>query len=178
MTGNATKGMRPRSLRLIGALAALLLCTSVPGAHAATVTVNGKIYDAGCSTQTGTTQTVNFGTLSNNVLTTPGSEVAPKAFSIEFKSCPAALKNVTVQFQGTADAGDASTFANAGTAKSVGVRLYQQGATTPVKPNGTVTLAISDSAAEFKMLGTAYSPKGKASAGSISVLVPIVVSYN
>ncbi|MBN2990653.1 fimbrial protein [Pseudomonas cedrina subsp. fulgida] len=88
--------------------------------------------------------------------------------------------NVTFQFSGTADSGDASRFANTGSAGGLGLWLYARSNNTTIHPSGTDssrTVTVSNNRAVLP-LGAAYFKTGTVAPGTFASTATVSITYN
>ena len=95
----------------------------------------GKITDVSCDVTTDTkSQTVDLGTWAKSYFDAQ-SETTLTPFNIKVENCPDTVKTVSVLFDGTSDANDATLLKTTGQAAGVGIKLYEDDRSTAIKLN-------------------------------------------
>ena len=114
-----------------GVLLACLTASS-PLAYAAdgTINVKGHILDNTCAvTVDSENVSVKLGDIASKTFREAGDTSLPQAFSINLEKCGAAVSNVSVTFNGTADANNTTLLAipaGTGSASGVGIAIYDR----------------------------------------------------
>lgn len=88
--------------------------------------------------------------------------------------------NVTFRFSGAAASGDASRFANTGSAGGLGLWLYARGNNSTITPSGTAssrTVTVSNNRAVLP-LGAAYFKTGTVGQGTFASTATVSITYN
>ncbi|WP_202300859.1 fimbrial protein [Dryocola clanedunensis] len=129
--------MKKTLLAMAIAGVALMGMTNAARAADGTINFSGEILDQTCAiSATSSTMNVDLGKVSKSSLTgAAGTKSAPQPFEINLTSCPAALANATVKFDGTADATNSDLLkitSGTGVATGVGIEISDVNGVVPL----------------------------------------------
>lgn len=148
--------------------------------QAANLNINGIVVASPCIVDTGSvSQEVDFRQLRNIDLKTAGSSSDWQPFKVKLNSCPQSTSKLTVTLSGNPVSGDATLFANAGTAKNVAVQIAEDANRSNLLPNGggmTVNVDAQRNAT-YALVGRMNSPMGNAGPGTINSIVQMNFTY-
>lgn len=169
-----------------GLIAALVVGSCSLAAHAVdtTITINGKVTAAACTINNSGIYTVTMPVVTAATLNPANSYGDWKTFDVILSNCPGGTSSVTATFDGTADAADATKYANTtgtGFATNVSVQLQNRSGTTVADKgkNSTMTVDVDGSKnATFDLQARPYSTPGNASVGDINTVVLMNFAYN
>lgn len=153
-------------------------------AEAADVTITGKLIAASCTVNPvlAGAQEVNLGTLGRTNFQNADDKGEWKSFSLTLTNCPAGTSQSTVTFTGTADATNATLFANtepvATAAPYMAVQIAKNADRSDLLSNSSsMTVSVdSDRSATFPLAARLYST-GKAQPGKVSSTVLVNFTY-
>ncbi|MBL5902943.1 fimbrial protein [Serratia fonticola] len=167
--------MKYRTISLVVALAGLFSAT----AHATDVNLGGTVIASACTVDTDSiSRDVDLGRVQKKDLQTAGSAGDWQPFKVNLVSCPAATRSATVIFTGTPYTGDATLYANAGTALGVVVQMAQDANKTLVQGNGTsMTVNVDAQHNATYVLAARVISTGNAVAGTVNSIVQMSFTY-
>jgi major type 1 subunit fimbrin (pilin) len=117
--------------------------TSMVHAADGTLAITGEIIDAGCDINSGNKNiSVPMGKISKTAFTQAGDTAGVKPFEIKLTNCPPAITGASIRFSGKPDTKNKQVLevtAGSGTAKGVGIGLYDADRTTLIPPGGSST---------------------------------------
>lgn len=130
-------------------------------------------------------QSVSLGSLSSSKFKNPGdADTTWHNFSLELTNCPGGTTQSTVTFSGTADANDATLFANteppASAAPNMAVQVSQQSNNSVIVSNGstmTVNVNTQNGTASFPLAARMKTPKGNTQAGNVTSTMLVSFTY-
>ena len=148
-----------------------------------TLTINGRVIAAACTTGTSASYTIDLGqSIAASALNTAASGSTYVPQDVVLSNCPVGTNTVTATFSGTADSANPTMYANstgAGYATNVAVELQNATASTDVGNSGTMTVNTDASRkATFPLKARAYSKNGGTTPGNISTVVMMNFTYN
>lgn len=159
---------------------------TIPVANAAdgTVNFNGMIADEACSVDIkSASQVITMGTISTSAFKSAGEVASPTRFSIALNNCPESVKNISVNFTGTADAVNTNLLglSSDSGAKNVGVALYESDSMTLIPLRADSALVPIESTSSVNTLN--YVAKYMATAstvmpGSANATADFTLGYN
>ncbi len=161
--------------------------TTNPGAAAGTqstggiVEFSGEIVDASCNITTKSKDVqVDLGKWGANYFTAVGTETTKTPFKIEVDNCPASVTTVAVLFDGQKDALDATLLAVAGGAKGVGIKLYNNSASSAQVALGTVSASVpvASGKATVPFFADYVSTEKSVTAGAANGVANFLMVYN
>ncbi|NTY86575.1 type 1 fimbrial protein [Serratia fonticola] len=145
------------------------------------MTLGGKVIATPCLVDTGSvSQEVDFRQLRATDLKTAGSSSEWQPFEVKLKSCPLSTSKVTVTLSGNVISGDATLFANAGTAANVAVQIAEDANRSNLLPNGGAGMTVNVDAqrnATYALVGRMNSPTGNTGPGTINSVVQMNFTY-
>lgn len=160
---------------------ALTFCAQGNAANIININVTGNIVAAPCMVDTGSvSQTVDFGQLLGTDLRMAGAASAWQVFQVKVVNCPAATYNATATFSGTPYPGDATLYANAGTADNIAIQVADSVTKTSIKGNGSsmsVNIDVPTHSAIFPLAGRVIAPGGNAGSGTIRSVMQMTFTY-
>ncbi|WP_412530418.1 fimbrial protein [Burkholderia lata] len=109
-----------------------------------------------------------------------GNTAGRKPFSVAMQKCAVGVKQVTFSFTGDADPDMPSAFRNTGVAKGVAVRLTKADDNAILGANGvgnSAAVPVSDSSVTLNLAAEYVATTGHPSAGSVTSLAIMSVSY-
>ncbi|HGL4260796.1 fimbrial protein [Burkholderia dolosa] len=115
-----------------------------------------------------------------NSLSAVGKTSGRTRFSIGMQKCDVGVSRVTFSFTGDADSDLPVAFRNTGTATGVGVRLAKADDDTALGANGvgnTATEPVNDGSVRLNLTAEYVGTNGRPSAGSVSALATVSISY-
>ncbi|EFE96718.1 fimbrial protein [Serratia odorifera] len=159
-------------------IGSLLSCASI----ASEINITGRVFASPCQIDSGSvSQTVEFDQLRASELKTAGAASDWKNVNVKLVSCPATTSQVTVTFDGSRSATDASLYANqlATGATGIALQVAQQADTSKVQgPGSSMTAAVNaQRVAIFPLAGRLYNLNGNVGAGKFSSMVLMSMTY-
>ncbi|CAI1072564.1 putative fimbrial protein SthD [Serratia quinivorans] len=151
-------------------------------AMASEINISGRVIASPCRVDSGSvSQTIEFDQLRSTDLKTAGTASNWKNVAVKLINCPVSTRQVTVTFDGTKSADDASLYANqqAGGASNIALQVAQQADTAKVQGPGSSMTAAVDTLhnATFLLAGRLYSPGGNTMPGKFSSMVLMSMTY-
>ncbi|NCG55179.1 fimbrial protein [Serratia fonticola] len=172
-------------MKKIALISAIVVMSAAQTAMAADGVINfsGNITSTACTVNTSSaTQTVTLGTISSTAFNGSGSTAAPTRFTIELTTCPVAVSQAKVRFDGTTSSGNPSIVGlNSGqTATNVGVAIYEKDSATLI-PVGTASAGVALSSTGVNTM--AYIAKYMATdttvgAGTANATATFTITYS
>lgn len=169
--------MRELIKRIGYVLAVGLMSTAV---QATNLNINGIVLASPCTVDTSSvSQDVDFGQLRATNLKTAGSSSEWLPFEVKLNACPASTRKVTVTLSGNPVSGDATLFANDGTARNVAVQIAEDANRNNLLPNGGgMTVNVNaQRGATYALVGRINSPTGDTGPGTINSIVQMNFTY-
>jgi P pilus assembly protein, pilin FimA len=163
-------------IREIMALGCLLMTIM---SHAETqINVAGKVIAAPCVVAGDTvSKQVDLPATQAHALTEAGSGGDWIDFYLELDNCPVYLQGVTVNFSGTPDENDGSTYKNNGTAGNVSLQLASDKVNYGNGSALTVDIDSQSHKAMIQLAARIYSPVGHAVKGTVNSVVSVNFTY-
>ncbi|HHR6078092.1 TPA: fimbrial protein [Providencia alcalifaciens] len=167
-----------KSLTLLGLS---LTITMAPTVFASgVINFTGEITEQACTVDSQSRNlNVDLGRVSTKSLSSAGEMAGLTNFTIKLVDCPEDTK-VTVNFGGNRDAVDQNILAlhhGAGTAKNVGIALYEKNATSQIKLyEDSKEVALAGKSAELEYVA-AFKATGAATAGQANSSAVYSIQY-
>ncbi|CAO97910.1 type 1 fimbrial minor subunit FimG [Erwinia tasmaniensis] len=158
-------------------LAGMLIFTTMPGAHAAdvTITVNGRVVAKPCTVST-PSAAVNLGDLFTFNYVQAGSGSAWYPVTLNLTNCPTGTSRVTATFTGTTDS--TGYYKNQGGATNLQLELQDtDGNNLNNGKKKAVQVDDSSQSASLPLQVRALSVNGNAKQGSIQAVINVTYTY-
>lgn len=160
----------------------LLTSAAMPAAYAADGQINftGEIIAAACTVDPAdATQTVPLGKMASTAFSASGTTAGVAPFKISLTACDNSISDVSVRFDGSADADNPQLLEVNGGAGGLGIALYEEDGSTliPINSNSKVKSIASGSAIQLNFIAKYMATANTVTAGNANASAQFTVDY-